>query len=71
VLLWPWPTRAARRGRLTRAELADALGVPQARVSGIGHGEISGIDLVRAYVAALGGSIDVAARLGDGSWKVA
>jgi len=26
---------------------------------------------VRAYVAALGGSIDVVARLGDRSWKVA
>jgi hypothetical protein len=25
---------------------------------------------VRAYVAALGGSIDVVARLGDRSWKV-
>jgi hypothetical protein len=35
------------------------------------HGEISGIDVVRAYVAALGGSIDVVARLGDRSWKVA
>jgi Helix-turn-helix len=50
---------------------ADALGVSQARVSKIEHGEISGIDIVRAYVAALGGSIDVVARLGDRSWKVA
>jgi hypothetical protein len=33
--------------------------------------QISGIDVVRAYVAALGGSIDVVARLGDRSWKVA
>lgn len=56
---------------LTQAELADALGVSQARVSKIEHGEISGIDIVRAYVAALGGSVDVVARLGDRSWKVA
>jgi len=56
---------------LTQAELADALGVTQARVSKIEHGEISGIDVVRAYVAALGGSVDVVARLGDRSWKVA
>lgn len=56
---------------LTQAELADALGVSQARVSKIEHGEISGIDVVRAYVAALGGSVDVVARLGDRSWKVA
>ena len=56
---------------LTQAELADALGVSQARISKIEHGEISGIDVVRAYVAALGGSIDIVARLGDRSWKVA
>jgi len=56
---------------LTQAELADALGVTQARVSKIEHGEISGIDVVRAYVAALVGSVDVVARLGDRSWKVA
>ena len=56
---------------VTQAELADALGVSQARVSKIEHGEISGIDVVRAYVSALGGTIDVVARLGDRSWKVA
>ena len=43
---------------VTQAELAGALGVSQARISKIEHGEISGIDVVRAYVAALGGSID-------------
>jgi DNA-binding XRE family transcriptional regulator len=57
--------------RLTQAELADALGVSQARISKIEHGEISGIAVVRDYVAALGGSVDVVARLGDRSWKVA
>jgi len=56
---------------LTQAELADALGVSQARVSKIEHGEFSGIGIVRAYVAALGGEVDVVARLGDRSWKVA
>jgi DNA-binding XRE family transcriptional regulator len=56
---------------LTQAELAEILGVSQARVSKIEHGEISGIDVVRAYVAALGGSIDVVAHIGDRSWKVA
>ena len=56
---------------VTQAELADALGVSQTRISKIEHGEISGIDVVRAYVAALGGSIDIVARLGDRSWKVA
>jgi DNA-binding XRE family transcriptional regulator len=56
---------------LTQAQVADALGVSQARISKIEHGEISGIDVVRAYVAALGGSLDVVATLGDRSWKVA
>lgn len=55
----------------TQAELAAALGVSQARVFKIEHGKISGIEVVRVYVAALGGSIDVVARLGDISWKVA
>jgi DNA-binding XRE family transcriptional regulator len=56
---------------VTQAELAGALGVSQARVSRIEHGEISGIEIIRAYVAALGGTIDVVARLGDRTWKVA
>jgi DNA-binding XRE family transcriptional regulator len=56
---------------MTQAELAGVLGVSQARISKIEHGEISGIDVVRAYVAGLGGSIDVVATLGDRSWKVA
>lgn len=56
---------------LTQAELADNLGVSQARISKIEHGEVSGIELVRAYVAALGGTVDVIATLGDRTWKVA
>jgi DNA-binding XRE family transcriptional regulator len=56
---------------LTQAQVADVLGVSQARVSKIEHGEVSGIDVMRAYVAALGGSLDIVATLGDRSWKVA
>ncbi len=56
---------------VTQTERAGVLGVSQVRISKIKHGEISGIDVVRAYVSALGGSIDVVARLGDRSWKVA
>jgi transcriptional regulator with XRE-family HTH domain len=40
---------------VTQAALAEALGVSQARISKIEHGEISGIDIVRTYVAGLGG----------------
>jgi hypothetical protein len=58
-------------GRGDQTELADADGVCQARMSKIEHGEISGIDAGRAYGAALGGTIDVVARLGDRGWKAA
>ena len=56
---------------MTQAQVAEMLGVTQARVSKIEHGEISGIEIVRAYVDALGGTLDVVATLGDRSWKVA
>ncbi|MEV1248231.1 helix-turn-helix domain-containing protein [Nonomuraea sp. NPDC050022] len=41
---------------VTQAELANTLGVNQARVSKIEHGEVSGIDVVREYIAAIGGT---------------
>ncbi|RAY11947.1 XRE family transcriptional regulator [Actinomadura craniellae] len=56
---------------VTQAELADLLGVSQARISKIEHGEVSGIDVVRDYVAVLGGHLDLVATLGDRTWKVA
>lgn len=56
---------------VTQAELADILGVSQARISKIEHGEVSGVDVVRDYVAALGGHLDLVATLGDRTWKVA
>ena len=56
---------------VTQAELAEALGVSQARISKIEHGEVSGIDIVRTYVAALGGTVDLVATVGDRTWKVA
>ena len=59
------------RPRPPLAQVADILGVSQARISKIEHGEVSGIDIVRAYVAALGGTLDIVATLGDRSWKVA
>lgn len=56
---------------MTQAGLAELLNVSQARVSKIENGEISGIDVIRAYVAALGGTVDLIATLGDRTWKVA
>lgn len=56
---------------ITQAELAQLLKVSQARISKIENGEISGIDVIRAYVTALGGSVALVATLGDRTWKVA
>ncbi|MCL2582209.1 MAG: helix-turn-helix transcriptional regulator [Streptosporangiales bacterium] len=56
---------------VTQAELAQSLGVSQARVSKIENGENSGMDVVRAYIDALGGSLDVVASLGDRIWRLA
>lgn len=56
---------------ITQAELADVLGISQARISKIEHGEVPGIDVVRDYVAALGGHLNLVATLGDRTWKVA
>jgi len=55
---------------VTQAELAEVLGVSQARVSKIEHGENSGIDVVRAYIQALGGHLDVIASIGDRTWRL-
>lgn len=46
-------------------------GVTQARVSRIENGAVSGIEVVRAYVTALGGTAELVAILGDRTWKVA
>jgi DNA-binding XRE family transcriptional regulator len=56
---------------ITQAQLAATLGVTQARISKIEHGDISGIDIIRAYIDALGGSLELVATLGDRTWKVA
>jgi DNA-binding transcriptional regulator YiaG len=51
--------------------LAERMGVSQARVSQIEHGQIGGLDTLRSYVVALGGTLDVVADFGDHSVKVA
>lgn len=56
---------------LTQAQVAVAMGVSQARVSQIEHGRITELDAVRAYIEALGGTVDVMARVGDWTVKVA
>ncbi|MGH3273646.1 MAG: helix-turn-helix domain-containing protein [Streptosporangiaceae bacterium] len=56
---------------LTQAQVATAMGVSQARVSQIEHGKITEMDAVRAYVEALGGTVDIIAHVGDWTIKVA
>ncbi len=52
---------------LTQAELAERIGVGQTRVSSIELGEISKTEVatLQAYVAALGGELELSARFGD------
>ena len=50
---------------LTQAQVAALMGVTQARVSQIEHGKITEVDAVRGYVEALGGTVDVIARVGS------
>jgi predicted XRE-type DNA-binding protein len=56
---------------LTQAQVAALMGVTQARVSQIEHGKITEVDAIRGYVEALGGTVDVIARVGDWTIKVA
>jgi transcriptional regulator with XRE-family HTH domain len=78
----PWTRAAAfarglqlaemrRAAGVRQVDLAAAMGVSQARISKIEHGEISGIDVVSAYVAALGGNLDIIAKIDDKTWRLA
>jgi DNA-binding XRE family transcriptional regulator len=50
---------------VTQAQLAEATGLSQARISQIENGAASGLDTLRAYITGLGGHVDVVARIGD------
>lgn len=62
-----------RASGLTQAEVAKAMGVSQSRVSAIERGRVTRaeVDTLRSYVAALGGEIEVIARFGDQTLRVA
>jgi DNA-binding XRE family transcriptional regulator len=60
-----------RNTGLTQAQVAAVMGVSQARVSQIEHGKVTEVDAVRGYIEALGGTVDVIARLGDWTIKIA
>lgn len=80
VSISPMRREAFHRGRrladlrcrlgLTQADVAAAMGVSQARVSKIEAGSVFGVDVVRAYVRALGGDLRVLATFPDGTWDL-
>ncbi|MFB9238844.1 helix-turn-helix domain-containing protein [Plantactinospora siamensis] len=50
---------------MTQAQLADAAGLSQARISQIENGTATSLETLRAYVTGLGGHLDVVARIGN------
>lgn len=56
---------------LTQAQVVAVIGVSQARVSRIEHGKVTEVDASRGYLEALGGTVDVVARGGDWTVRVA
>lgn len=57
---------AGQRKRLgfTQAGLAEIMGVTPGRVSQIEHGEVSTVEALASYVAALGGKLELIADIG-------
>jgi DNA-binding XRE family transcriptional regulator len=56
---------------MTQAQLGKATGLSQARISQIESGDAVSLDVLRTYVAGLGGQVDVVARIGDIQLNVA
>ncbi|HET6212096.1 MAG TPA: helix-turn-helix transcriptional regulator [Micromonosporaceae bacterium] len=50
---------------ITQAQLADVAGLSQARISQIENGSATTLETLRAYVTALGGHLDIVARIGN------
>ncbi|MFJ9244810.1 XRE family transcriptional regulator [Streptomyces sp. NPDC101776] len=59
-----------KRQHTTQAQVAEAMGVTQARVSRIEKGQLerSEVDTLAAYVKALGGELKIVADFGDESY---
>jgi DNA-binding XRE family transcriptional regulator len=56
---------------LTQVQLAEAVGLTQARISQIENGDVVGPETLRAYVVGLGGHLDIVARIGNIQLNVA
>ncbi|MFD6528961.1 XRE family transcriptional regulator [Streptomyces sp. NPDC060184] len=58
---------ARKRRQMTQKNMASTMGITQSRVSAIERGELSRSELstLEAYVAALGGKLEIVADFGD------
>ena len=56
---------------VTQAQLAEAAGLSQARISQIESGTATSLESLRAYVTGLGGHLDIVARIGNIQLNVA
>ncbi|MFC0526336.1 helix-turn-helix domain-containing protein [Phytohabitans kaempferiae] len=56
---------------LTQAQLAEATGLSQARISQIESGSATSLETLRLYVAGLGGHLEVVAHIGNIQLNVA
>jgi DNA-binding XRE family transcriptional regulator len=61
-------TEMRKQAGLTQAEVAEAMGVSQQRVSAIESGGIAELATLADYIRALGGELKVIADFGD-SWR--
>jgi DNA-binding XRE family transcriptional regulator len=50
---------------MTQAQLADATGLSQARISQIENGKATSLEILRSYVTGLGGHLDIVVRIGN------
>lgn len=61
-------TEIRKQAGLTQAEVAEAMGVSQQRVSAIESGAVAELATLADYIRALGGELKVIADFGD-SWR--
>lgn len=61
-------TEMRKKAGMTQAEVADAMGVSQQRVSAIESGSVAELATLADYIRAIGGELKVIADFGD-SWR--
>jgi DNA-binding XRE family transcriptional regulator len=61
-------TEMRKKAGMTQAEVAEAMGVSQQRVSAIESGSVAELATLAEYIRALGGELKVIADFGD-SWR--